>query len=376
MVEFNIFGEIVDSECEKRSVDDLTPSDVNAFIKGLKSGDEVTFNINSPGGSVTAGISIANQIKKANSNGIKTTAKIDGICASIATVIMCACDNIVINDSAFIMIHNAWSIVQGDANTLRKEADTMDKMNKAILSFYRSKFSLTDEELENYMNEETWFSGSEAMDFKLKCNVVHDNAVKVAASLKKYNFKHLPKGLKMEEEKEVLEEEKIEETQIEEEKPVDEVTEEVEEKTEEKTEEVEEESVEDLKNKIEELEAKLAEYEKEDDEEEEMVTKEDCEKRVSGMQAKMQLQINDFVNQLKVREEELAKFKADAIRLQNELETSSNELSKVTSALVDKENALAQLNAGVNGAVETVNWRNLKGKEFWDFLKKHPELKK
>ena len=48
----------------------------------------------------------------------------------------------------------------------------------------------------------------------------------------------------------------------------------------------------------------------------------------------------------------------------------------MTSALVEKENALATLNACVNSPCETTDWRNLKGKEFWDFLKKHPEIAK
>ena len=125
--------------------------------------------------------------------------------------------------------------------------------------------------------------------------------------------------------------------------------------------------------KVKELEERLAQYEKDG---EEAVTKEECERRVSGMQAKMQLQINDFANQLKVREGELAKAKADAISLQAELEKTTGELSKTASALVEKENALAKLNAGVNSPCETVDWRGLKGKEFWDFLKKHPEITK
>ena len=75
------------------------------------------------------------------------TAFVEGVAASIASVIMCACDKIVMGESSLVMIHNCWSIVQGDSNKLRKEADTMDTINDAIISFYRSKFDLTDEQL-------------------------------------------------------------------------------------------------------------------------------------------------------------------------------------------------------------------------------------
>ena len=78
-----------------------------------------------------------------------------------------------------------------------------------------------------------------------------------------------------------------------------------------------------------------------------LITKDECEKRVSGMQSSMQKQINDFVNQLKVKDEELNQVKAELTSLNQKLEESNWELSKMASALEEKKNALAQLNAGV-----------------------------
>ena len=215
---FNIFSEIVNDEGCKWTREDVCLSDFTNFAKELNEGDEVTIDINSPGGSVTTGIAIANQIRELSKKGIHTTARVEGICASIATVIMCACDNIVLNDTAFLMIHNCWSVVQGDAETLRKEADIMEKMNEAILSFYRSKFDLTDQELKDYMDAETWFSGAEAENFKLKCEVVKsEEEFKIAACVKKFDFKNTPKRiLEMENKAETPDEEKKEEEKTEE----------------------------------------------------------------------------------------------------------------------------------------------------------------
>ena len=194
---FSIFSEIVNGEAGKWTNEDICLSDFTNLAKELNEGDEVTIDINSPGGSVTTGIAIANQIRELSKKGIHTTARVEGICASIATVIMCACDNIVLNDTAFLMIHNCWSVVQGDADTLRKEADVMEKMNEAILSFYRSKFDLTDQELKDYMDAETWFSGAEAENFKLKCEVVKsEQEFKIAACLKKFDFKITPQSIR------------------------------------------------------------------------------------------------------------------------------------------------------------------------------------
>ena len=97
----------------------------------------------------------------------------------------------------------------------------------------------------------------------------------------------------------------------------------------------------------------------------------------------MQKQINDFVNQLKVKNEELISSKNEITSLKKDLETSNSELSsikseleKTASALVDKTNKLDALNAGVlKKPDQVVDWRNLKGKEFWNYLKQHPEIK-
>lgn len=113
-------------------------------------------------------------IKQLNATGHKTTAFVEGLAASIASVIMCACEKIIMGESSLVMIHNCWSVVEGDSNALRKEADTMDVMNDAIVSFYKSKFDLPIDMIKQYMDEETWFSGREAEAFNFKCEVIPD----------------------------------------------------------------------------------------------------------------------------------------------------------------------------------------------------------
>ena len=192
---FNIYSEIVDDGC-KWMEQDVSPTDFRAFAEGVESGDEVTVNINSCGGSVLGGVAIANQIKALNAKGVHTTARVEGLCASIATVIMCACERIVMDNTSFCMIHNCWTQVQGDSNELRKQADVMDKMNEVMMSFYKSKFDLTEEELKSLMDAETWFSGSEAKDFKLNCEVIEGQSeYKIAASISEKHFKNIPKRI-------------------------------------------------------------------------------------------------------------------------------------------------------------------------------------
>ena len=383
MNEYNIFGAIVDSDSDKWSNDDLTLSDFCSYINGLNDGDQVTFVFNSPGGSVTAGVAIANKIRALKDRGIKTTAKVEGVCASISTCIACACDKIVISKGSFFMIHNCWSVVEGDCNTLRKEADLMEKMNEAILSFYRSKFNATDEQLKQWMNEETWISSDDVSDFGLICEI-DDNEVefKIAASINRYDFKHIPRGLKKMEEKTIEEieespekiektgDEKMKEEEVIKEEPVEQVEKKIEEveetieepKKEEETEVLEklaecEKKIEELTKENEELKCKLAEMET-PKEEEEKVSKEECEKRVSGMQASMQKQINEHLNQLKAKDEEIRTVRAELSSLNSKLEEATKELTEKSSALVEKENALAMLNAGVNAPAEELPTMN------------------
>ena len=390
--EYNIFGCIVDSDMDKFTRDDITLSDFNDFINSVKDGDDITFVFNSPGGSVTSGIAIANKIKELSNRGIKTTAKIAGVCASISTCIACACDKIVMCKGSFFMIHNCWSFVQGDCNKLRKEADLMEKMNEAILSFYRSKFNATDEQLKKWMNEETWISSEDVNDFGLICEV-DDNEVefKVAACLLRTSFNKIPTNLKnlissdnimnkkINNKTEVKNQEnsenpvkitkttesteKTEETEFKIPKNPDKTIDPEEptkptepiETTEPKSQDPDcpnEDDPEVLKAKIEELEKEIKELKEKLDNKEEMIPKKECEKRVSGMQSKMQAKINDFVSQLQVKDEELNNVKAKLTSLNQKLEEANGELSNMASALEEKKNALEKLNARVLKSAE------------------------
>lgn len=125
-----------------------------------------------------------------------------------------------------------------------------------------------------------------------------------------------------------------------------------------------------LQQKIEELEKAASE--------EKNVTEDECQKRVSGMQAKMQHKLNDFTNQLKVKDEELTKANAMITSLSKDFEACKKELSEMTSAYAAKEDALAKLNANVNKMPEETaskkTWRDFEGKEFFDFLKKNNNI--
>lgn len=348
-------------------ITEQTSSDFVRQASMLDENESLEIEITSEGGSVTAGNVIVSKIRELSKSGHKTTAHVVSIAASMASVIACACDELTIDSNAFLMVHCVWTCVQGNANELRKEAETLDLFTKSLISVYRTKFNKTDDEIMSLLEAETWILGEQAKDYGLNC-IVNDigSEIRIAASLKKYNYKNMPKGLNMEEKE--IDNEKL-----------DEKSEENIEQTVEQTEETEEKQIEETKPTYEELEKKIQELEEElakcknaEDKDESV------ESRLAGLQSKLQknfnAQLNDLMGQLKSREEELVSVKAEATSLKDELESKAKELSEKASALAEKENALAMLNAGVNKMptkTQPSGWNSLEGKEFFDYLKKN-----
>jgi len=134
------------------------------FIAELKqhSGNRIHLRINSVGGSVTEGLAIANAIKR-HKGGV--TAHVDGLAASMATVIAVSADETVMADNGIFMVHEPWSVGQGTADDLRAEADVLDKMKKSLVRSYTKKTGMDDEEVEDLMRAETWMNAQEALAY-------------------------------------------------------------------------------------------------------------------------------------------------------------------------------------------------------------------
>ena len=377
MAKFYLNGDIVDNG-DEWNCPCVSPNMLKEFIDGLTENEDIEIEITSFGGSCTAGNAMVSMLRSASANGHRTIAHIVSIAASMASVVACACDELILDSNAFMMIHLPYTCVEGNYEQIRKEADTLELFTKSLVSVYRSKFNLTDEEIIALLQAETWILGDDAETYGLKCTINKvDGELKVAASCK-YGYKNIPRGLKKMEEKTIEEIVKTgdealetlkEEVGIKEEpvEPVEKKVEEVEEtmeepKKEEETEVLEklaecEKKIEELTKENEELKSKLAEMET-PKEEEEKVSKEECEKRVSGMQASMQKQINEHLNQLKAKDEEIRTVRAELSSLNSKLEEATKELAEKSSALVEKENALAMLNAGVNAPCEELPTMN------------------
>lgn len=190
MKKYNLIGEVSDIDYHDDVWDFCGPKSIKAFLADLKPGEKAEIEINSPGGLVLAGIEIANAIKNSSAHLI---AHVTGMAASMASVIACACDEIIMEEASFMMIHDPWGAAEGNASELRKEAQLLDQMKAVCMSFYRGKFARTEEELAELMSSETWYTGAECLANGLKCTVVASD-VRASARATSRHFAALPES--------------------------------------------------------------------------------------------------------------------------------------------------------------------------------------
>lgn len=132
--------------------------------------DEIVVNINSPGGSVFEGVSIFNMLKN---HPAKVTVNVDGLAASIASVIAMAGDVVKMPSNSMIMIHNAMTGEFGNAKELRKAADDLDKINQSVVNSYLTKVpSMNTSELQEMLDAETWLDADDALKLGMVDEVV------------------------------------------------------------------------------------------------------------------------------------------------------------------------------------------------------------
>ena len=161
-------------------------------LKGLGEVEQIDVFISSDGGSVFDGISIYNQLKRSKA---KVIINIDGIAASIASVIAMAGDEVYMASNAQMMIHKAWTVVSGNADELRKQADIMDKIDEeTIVAAYVEKSGESVEKMNELLAAETWLSSSDALDLGLIDGVTEE--IKMAAHYDLSRFSNVPDKLK------------------------------------------------------------------------------------------------------------------------------------------------------------------------------------
>lgn len=156
-----------------------------SILKDINSlGNIKTLNvfINSPGGSVFEGISIKNMLERQKLKGCFINVVIDGLAASIASVIAMAGDKITMPENALMMIHRASCGCIGNADDFAKQIEVLNKIDLVLTNTYvtRSNGLLTEEDITNMFNSgDTWLTAQEAKNFGL-CDEITEKLEAVA----------------------------------------------------------------------------------------------------------------------------------------------------------------------------------------------------
>jgi len=159
-------------------------------LKALGPIAELAVRINSPGGSVFDGVAIFNALKR---HGAAITVWIDGIAASIASVIAMAGDEVVMPENAMLVLHDPSGLVAGTAADMRAMAEALDRMKAGMVAAYRDKSGRDDAEIEALMRDETWLSAQEAVALGLADRV--EQPVRMAAHFDLSRFRNTPPQL-------------------------------------------------------------------------------------------------------------------------------------------------------------------------------------
>ena len=138
----------------------ITARQFSDDLSALGSLTQMEIHIHSPGGDVFEGLAIYNLLKN---HPASKTVYIDGLAASMASVIAMVGDRVLIPENGVMMIHRPWGIQGGDAEEMRRYADLLDKIEETLIPAYMAKTGKSAEELAAMLEAETWMNGKECV---------------------------------------------------------------------------------------------------------------------------------------------------------------------------------------------------------------------
>jgi ATP-dependent Clp protease protease subunit len=182
------------------------------------SADVINVYISSYGGEVQAGLAIYNALKR---HKAKVRTICDGFACSIASVIFMAGEERIMNDSSLLMIHNAWSFAEGNAKELKKIAEDLEKITQASVSAYKAHSNLSEEEIVEMMDNETWILPNEAVEYGFATAIEKTKQKNASQNARLSLFNIVKMAQQAEDEDEEEETDEDEETPPDEENPVE-----------------------------------------------------------------------------------------------------------------------------------------------------------
>jgi ATP-dependent Clp endopeptidase proteolytic subunit ClpP len=160
--------------------DSITAKKFSDELKALESTvNEITVRINSPGGDVFDGITIYNRLKQ---HKAKIIVRIDGLAASIASIIALAGDEVIIGEGALFMIHKPWTFAMGNSDDLDATSSRLIDVEEQLVSIYNKRTGLDRSEIKAMLKAETWMDADQAIE-KGFVDRKEDESIPLAASI-------------------------------------------------------------------------------------------------------------------------------------------------------------------------------------------------
>ena len=180
---------------------DISKYDINAkeVGKALRTLDAKTTTLEvrlmSGGGDVFEGIAIYNLLKQSDK---KIVMYVDGLAASIASVIMLAGDEVIMGEGTQVMIHSPWTIAMGNSRDLMAIIEQLDRVENEMVKIYQKATDMSESQITKMMSDETWFNTDEAIEYNFADKVIQAQAhMSIAASITEKDWikkKHLVKA--------------------------------------------------------------------------------------------------------------------------------------------------------------------------------------
>lgn len=162
-------------------------------LAGLGRVSHIELHIHSPGGDIFEGIAIYNLLKN---HPARITVTIDGIAASMASVIAMVGDKVRMPENAMMMVHRPWGIQGGDSAEMRRYADLLDKIEETLIPAYAAKTGKSSDELAAMLEAETWMNGKECLEHGFADELLEPVQAMVRLESKRIEGMNMPDAVK------------------------------------------------------------------------------------------------------------------------------------------------------------------------------------
>jgi ATP-dependent Clp protease, protease subunit len=172
--------------------DGITAKDFIEDLQALPASvEKVIVRINSPGGDVFEGFAIYQALLR---DRRQIVTAVDGLAASVASLVMMAGDEINAANTSMVMVHDPWTIAIGNAEDFRAVSEVLDQITGQIVSAYGRRDKVDQAAIREAMRAETWYTAEQAQEIGL-VDTVTEATVAVAAKVPPGRYQNAPKRL-------------------------------------------------------------------------------------------------------------------------------------------------------------------------------------